>query len=219
MIFQNNVQVAFLAFALGITFGIGTIYVIASNAIFIGLLAGGFQAAGEGWRFWSLVLPHGFLELIAICIAGGAGLRMGWALIEPGDRPRGTALGEEARDAVLVILGVIPAFLVAALIEGFVTGRTGAPAVEVALGAVVAVAYMALLLRPVAGAEDPERRHQRRRSARRQSRPIDLIRRYSSATAAASVPGWASITVAPNDRMRAAASSRHVTNSAAAALS
>ena len=149
LIFQNNVQVSFLAFALGITFGIGTIYVIMSNAIFIGLLAGGFQAAGEGWRFWSLVLPHGFLELIAICIAGGAGLRMGWALIEPGDRPRGTALGEEARDAVLVILGVIPAFLVAALIEGFVTGRTGEPAVEVALGAVVAVTYVALLLRPV----------------------------------------------------------------------
>ena len=149
LIFQNNVQVAFLAFALGITFGIGTIYVIVSNAIFIGLLAGGFQAAGEGWRFWSLVLPHGFLELIAICIAGGAGLRMGWAMIEPGDRPRATALGEEARDAVLVILGVIPAFLVAALIEGFVTGRTGVPVVEVALGAIVAVAYVALLLRPV----------------------------------------------------------------------
>ena len=155
LIFQNNVQVAFLAFALGITFGIGTIYVIVSNAIFIGLLAGGFQAAGEGWRFWSLVLPHGFLELIAICIAGGAGLRMGWALIEPGDRARGTALGEEARDAVLVILGVIPAFLVAALIEGFVTGRTGAPGVEVALGAVVAVAYVALLLRPVPAPKTP----------------------------------------------------------------
>jgi uncharacterized membrane protein SpoIIM required for sporulation len=149
LIFQNNVQVSFLAFALGITFGIGTIWVITSNAIFIGLLAGGFQAAGEGWRFWSLVLPHGFLELTAICIAGGAGLRMGWALIEPGDRLRITALGEEARDAVLVILGVIPAFAVAALIEGFVTGRTGAPVVEVAIGAVVAAAYLALLLRPL----------------------------------------------------------------------
>jgi uncharacterized membrane protein SpoIIM required for sporulation len=80
---------------------------------------------------------------------------MGWAMIEPGDRARGTALGEEARDAVLVILGVIPAFLVAALIEGFVTGRTGAPGVEVALGAVVAVAYVALLLRPVPAPKTP----------------------------------------------------------------
>jgi uncharacterized membrane protein SpoIIM required for sporulation len=148
LIFQNNVQVSFLAFALGITFGIGTIWVITTNAVFIGLLAGGFQAAGEGWTFWALVLPHGLLELTAICIAGGAGLRMGWALIEPGDRPRVSALGEEARDAVLLILGVIPAFAMAALIEGFVTGRTGTPGLEVAVGAIVAAAYLVLLVFP-----------------------------------------------------------------------
>lgn len=149
LIFQNNVQVAFLAFALGITFGIGTIWVIVSNAVFIGLLAGAFQSAGEGWTFWALVLPHGFLELTAICIAGGAGLRMGWALIDPGDRARAHALGEEARDAVLLILGVIPAFAVAAFIEGFVTGHTGVAGVEVAIGAIVAGAYLALLTFPM----------------------------------------------------------------------
>jgi uncharacterized membrane protein SpoIIM required for sporulation len=149
LIFQNNLQVSFLAFALGITFGIGTVWVITTNAVFIGLLAGGYQAAGAGWTFWALVLPHGFLELTAICIAGGAGLRMGWALIDPGDRPRVAALGEEARDAVLLILGAIPAFAVAALIEGFVTGRTGSPVLEVAVGAIVAAAYLGLLLFPV----------------------------------------------------------------------
>lgn len=144
-IFQNNVQVAFLAFAFGITLGIGTIYVIVQNAAFIGLLAGAFQAAGKADIFWALVLPHGFLELIAICIAGGAGLRIGWSLVDPGDRLRLTALGEEARDAVLVVIGVIPAFGIAALIEGFVTGRTGMPIAEVALGATVAAGYLAFL--------------------------------------------------------------------------
>jgi uncharacterized membrane protein SpoIIM required for sporulation len=147
-ILQNNVQVAFLAFALGITLGAGTIWVIVQNAVLLGLLAGGFQAAGEGPTFWAFVLPHGFLELIAICIAGGAGLRVGWALIDPGDRPRLTALGEEARDAVLVVVGVIPAFVLAATIEGFVTGRTGLPVLEVALGGVVAAAYLAFLFGP-----------------------------------------------------------------------
>ena len=93
LIFQNNVQVAFLAFALGITFGIGTIWVITTNAVFIGLLAGGFQAAGKGWTFWSLVLPHGFLELTAICIAGGAGLRDGVG----DDRPGRSAARDGAR--------------------------------------------------------------------------------------------------------------------------
>lgn len=144
-IFQNNVQVAFLAFALGITLGIGTIYVVVQNAALIGLLAGAFHAAGSAQIFWSLVLPHGFLELIAICIAGGAGLRMGWSLIDPGDRLRLTALADESRDAVLVVIGVIPAFLIAALIEGFVTGRTGQPILEIALGAVLAAAYVAFL--------------------------------------------------------------------------
>lgn len=145
-IFQNNVQVAFLAFALGITLGVGTIYVVVQNAALIGLLAGAFQAADKAHLFWALVLPHGFLELTAICIAGGAGLRLGWSVIDPGDRPRLTALAEEARDAVLVVIGVIPAFGLAALIEGFVTGRTGMAIVEVALGAVVAAAYVAFLV-------------------------------------------------------------------------
>ncbi len=202
LIFQNNVQVSFLAFALGITFGIGTIWVITTNAVFIGLLAGGFQAAGEGWTFWALVLPHGFLELTAICIAGGAGLRMGWAMIDPGDRGRVTALGEEARDAVLLILGAIPAFAVAAVIEGFVTGRTGAPIVEVAdrggRGDRVPRAP------PVPDEGSVCRHGAGRTGPNGQSRPRDLIWRYSSATEAASAPGCASITVAPSPLIRAA---------------
>jgi uncharacterized membrane protein SpoIIM required for sporulation len=147
-IFQNNVQVAFLAFALGITLGIGTLFVIVQNAALIGVLGGAAQAAGKADVFWALVLPHGFLELLAICIAGGAGLRIGWSIIDPGDRLRATALAEEARDAVLVVIGVIPAFLIAALIEGFVTGRTGMPILEIGLGAAIAVAYVVFLFGP-----------------------------------------------------------------------
>jgi uncharacterized membrane protein SpoIIM required for sporulation len=147
-IFQNNVQVAFLAFALGVTLGIGTAFVIVQNAALIGVLAGAAQAAGKADIFWALVLPHGFLELIAICIAGGAGLRIGWSLVDPGDRYRLTALTEESRDAVLVVIGVIPAFGLAAVIEGFVTGRTGMPILEIGLGAAVAVGYVAFLFGP-----------------------------------------------------------------------
>jgi uncharacterized membrane protein SpoIIM required for sporulation len=149
LILQNNVQVAFLAFALGITLGIGTVFVIVQNALFLGVLAGSFDALGRSGVFWSLVLPHGMLELTAVCIAGGAGLRMGWALVDPGDRLRITALGEEAREAGLVVLGVIPAFVIAALIEGFLTGTTGMPALEIATGAVAALAYLAFLMAPL----------------------------------------------------------------------
>lgn len=145
MILVNNVQVAFLAFALGIGFGVGTLYLLVQNGALIGALAGAYTAAGKAGMFWSLVLPHGFLELTAICIAAGAGLRMGWSLIDPGERPRSTAVVEDARDAATVIVGVIPAFVVAAFIEGFLTPADVPSALKLATGAVVATAYVAFL--------------------------------------------------------------------------
>ena len=134
MILVNNVVVAFLAFALGIGLGVGTILLVTQNAVLIGALAGAYQAAGKAGVFWSLVLPHGLLEITAICIAAGAGLRMGWSVIAPGDRLRGRAVAEESRDAVVVVTGAIPAFGVAALIEGFVTGTSIPASVQLMVG-------------------------------------------------------------------------------------
>lgn len=144
----NNIQVAFLAYGLGITFGVGTVWVVVQNAVMLGELAGAFAAAGKGSEFWSLILPHGLLELLAICIAAGAGLRIGWALIAPGDRSRSQALQDAARGSVAVIIGVIPAFLLAGFIEGFITG-TGVPdAVEMAIGILAFVGYAILVFTP-----------------------------------------------------------------------
>jgi uncharacterized membrane protein SpoIIM required for sporulation len=148
VILENNLLVSFLAFAFGITLGVGTLYVLTQNAVLLGALGGAFGAGGKAGAFWSLILPHGLLEITAICIAAGAGLRMGWSLIDPGDRPRSVALADEARDAVLVVVGVIPAFIAAALIEGFITGRTGLPPVEIAVGAGVAALYLLFLFGP-----------------------------------------------------------------------
>ena len=144
-ILVNNVQVAFFAFALGITFGIGTLWIVVQNAATLGVLGGAFQALGKAGPFWSLILPHGLLELTAITIAAGAGLRMGWAVVDPGDRPRLVALSEEAARSVLVVVGVIPAFVVAAVIEGFVTGTAVPTAVQLGLGALLEVGYVAFL--------------------------------------------------------------------------
>ena len=149
VIFLNNVQVSVLSFVTGIGLGVGSIWFLVQNALLLGSLAGAYQAAGKAGVFWPLILPHGLLELTAICIAAGAGLRMGWSLIDPGDRLRGEALVAEARDAVFVVLGVIPAFLVAALIEGFVTPSGVAPAVSIGLGVVVAGAYAVVLFGPL----------------------------------------------------------------------
>lgn len=118
----NNIQVAILAFALGVFFCVGTVYVLASNGVFLGVAAGLFVHAGQADRFFGLILPHGLLELSAIVVAGAAGLRLGWAIIDPGDRSRAAALAEEGRRAVVIVLGLFVVFITAGLIEGFVTG-------------------------------------------------------------------------------------------------
>jgi uncharacterized membrane protein SpoIIM required for sporulation len=152
-ILVNNIQVAFLAFALGITFGIGTVYLVVQNAVLIGLLAGAYTSVGKAGVFWALVLPHGLLELTAIAIAAGAGLRMGWSLIDPGERRRSMAVAEEARDAAMVVLGVLPAFGVAAVVEGFLTGTSVPDPVEIGIGAGLAVLYVAVLFAPARGSK------------------------------------------------------------------
>jgi uncharacterized membrane protein SpoIIM required for sporulation len=141
----NNVRVAFLAFAFGVTAGVLTLYIVATNAAMLGVLAGAYGAVGRSVDFWALILPHGILELTAICIAAGAGLRMGWALVEPGDRPRRRAFAEEANGAVVVVLGVVPAFLLAAAIEGFVTGTSVPRALQLLLGVATAAGYLSFL--------------------------------------------------------------------------
>jgi len=142
-VFSNNVQVAFLAFALGVLLCVGTVYVLVTNGAQLGLVAGLFAAVGQSPRFWGLVLPHGLLELTSVFVAGASGLRLGWTLVDPGDRSRAAALAEEGRRAVVVVLGLVLAFAVAGSIEGFVTGRPWPTAVRVGIGVVAEAAFLA----------------------------------------------------------------------------
>lgn len=143
----NNIKVALVAFALGITMGIGTVYILIVNASMLGGIAGAFSRSGIESVFWATVLPHGALELSVIVIAGGAGLVIGWALWHPGERTRRRALREEAMKATLLAVGLIPAFIVAGMIEGFITPSTTIPvAAKVTLGVTVALVYWAYLL-------------------------------------------------------------------------
>lgn len=142
----NNVRVSFLAFAAGIALGGLTLLLVLYNGWTVGSLAAGFHVAGKGAAFWALIVPHGVLELTAIAIAAGCGMRIGWSLIEPGDRPRSRALAEESADAVTAVVGAVPAFVVAALVEGFVTGQGHIPrVVQLALGVGLGVAYLVFL--------------------------------------------------------------------------
>ncbi len=121
MIMTNNIKVGFLAFALGLTWGCGTVQILFYNGLMLGVLAGIFAGEGYSWDFWSLILPHGVLELAAIFICGGAGLILGKALVKPGDYKRRDVLLIQGKIAVKLVVGTIPMFIVAAIIEGFIT--------------------------------------------------------------------------------------------------
>ena len=152
----NNIQVALLAFAGGITFGVVTTYALVVNGLLIGALAGSFAKAGGAVYFWSLIVPHGSLELPAIVLAGAAGLLMARSLVAPGDLPRSTALRAVTPDALRLLLGTIPLFVIAGFIEAFVTPLPIAEGVKLALGGVLTVAVLSYLALAGRGAPDAE---------------------------------------------------------------
>ena len=145
-IMLNNISVAFYAFALGITAGIGTCYVILLNTMMLGALAGHFANSQLDYQFWSFILPHGILEILTILIAAGAGLRMGISLAIPGSVTRMDSLRSGAREAVLLVLGTIPMFIVAGIIETVITPSYLSGDIKIALGLVVGATTIVYLL-------------------------------------------------------------------------
>ena len=145
-IFTNNIQVSFLAFAGGIAAGLVTALVVAYNGVLLGVVTGLSFGAGNGRPFVELVVPHGVLELSCIVVTAAAGLRIGWALVEPGHSTRVDALVAEARRGVLIVLGTMPWLVLAGIVEGFVTGSGLSLAATVTVGVGLAVAFWVLVV-------------------------------------------------------------------------
>jgi uncharacterized membrane protein SpoIIM required for sporulation len=141
-VYTNNVVVSMEAFGLGILMCLPAAAVLAYNGANLGVAAGLFTAAGQTPKFWGLVLPHGLIELTSVIIAGAAGIRIGWSLIDPGDRPRRDSLATEARRSVVLLMGTVFTLAVAGTIEGFVTGSALATPWRVGLGVTVEVAFL-----------------------------------------------------------------------------
>jgi uncharacterized membrane protein SpoIIM required for sporulation len=145
-IFTNNIRVTFLVFAGGVLGGLGTAAVDVYNGVILGTVAGLAAGAGGSSRVVELVAPHGFLELSCIAVAAAAGFRVGWAVINPGARARGTALAAEARVGAELVLGTMPWLVLAGLVEGFVTPRRIGVGPALAVGIGLAAVYWGLVL-------------------------------------------------------------------------
>jgi uncharacterized membrane protein SpoIIM required for sporulation len=145
VVWTNNAWIAAQCIGLGIT-GIFPAYVLFTNAVGVGSIGGMMAAHGELGLFLQLIAPHGLLELTAVFVAGGAGLRIFWTLIDPGPRTRGRALAEEGRALFTVALGLVGVLAVSGVVEGFVTGSGMAWWLKIVVGAVVLAAFWAYTL-------------------------------------------------------------------------
>lgn len=116
---SNNISVAFRTFASGILFGVGSIFFLVYNGLLMGAVAGHLTNAEFTQTFFTFVIGHGSFELTAICIAGAAGLKLGYALLAPGNLSRKESLKRAGHIAIQLVYGVIIMLVIAAFIEAF----------------------------------------------------------------------------------------------------
>jgi uncharacterized membrane protein SpoIIM required for sporulation len=115
----NNISVAFRTFASGLLLGVGSGFFLVYNGAVIGAVSGHLTNVGFTTPFFTFVIGHGSFELTAIVLAGAAGLKLGYALLVPGQLTRLQALRQAARGAIELVYGVILMLLIAAFIEAF----------------------------------------------------------------------------------------------------
>ncbi|WP_077798408.1 stage II sporulation protein M [Streptomyces sp. JHA26] len=142
-VWTNNAWAAALCLILGVFLGLPVIWILFQNMLNLGIGFGLMSSAGRLDTFLGLVLPHGLLELTAVFVAAGTGLRLGWTLIDPGPRTRRTALAEEGRAAIGMAVGLALVLFVSGAIEGFVT-PSGLPTwARITIGVVAELAFLA----------------------------------------------------------------------------
>jgi uncharacterized membrane protein SpoIIM required for sporulation len=151
----NNIQVSFMTWGMGLTFGIGTLWLLLFNGLMLGAISAACLRAGMLLPLTEFIVAHGSLELPAIWISGGAGLLMAQAMVFPGRYSRRDELRLKGRSSVQIIVGIVPLLLVAGAIEAFVSPSSIPGVAKALLGLSLAIALGAYILvrgRPEGGA-------------------------------------------------------------------
>jgi len=121
---KNNISIAFRCFAGGMVIGIGTLLVLFFNGMFMGSIAGHLTRLDYVDTFYPFVVGHGSFELTAIVFSGAAGLRLGYAILNPGQLSRLDALRKAGRDVVPMLYGIFLMLVIAAFLEAFWSSST-----------------------------------------------------------------------------------------------
>lgn len=145
-VWVNNSWVAAQCIAFAILLGLPIPYVLFQNATNLGVNAGLMFSAGKGDLFLGLITPHGLLELTAVFLAGAVGMRLGWTVIAPGDRPRGQVLAEQGRAVVAAAIGLAVVLLVSGLIEALVTPSPLPTWMRIGIGILAELAFLGYVI-------------------------------------------------------------------------
>ncbi len=145
-ILTNNIQISFFAFIGGITAGVLTVVVLIYNGVTLGSTFGLTIEAGNGDVLWGFVFPHGFLEISCIIVAGAAGLRIAWAIINPGFKTRARSLRDEGRQALASALVVAVTLFFCGIVEGMVSTSGVSTPAGLAIGISLFVFFWGLVI-------------------------------------------------------------------------
>jgi len=159
-IMSNNIIVSIRAFAMGALFGVGAFYDIALFGAHVGSVFGACYKLNPPFAadLGTFVIGHGVIELSVVCFCGGAGMMIGYAIINPGDLTRAQALKKKGMEAAKIVIGCACLLVVAGLIEGFISPSALPAAVKVATGiltGIVMYSYLFLAGRPAETIVEP----------------------------------------------------------------
>jgi uncharacterized membrane protein SpoIIM required for sporulation len=141
-VWTNNAWVAAMALFTGVLI-LPAVYLLFMNALNVGVSAGLMAEAGRLDSFFGFILPHGMLELTAVFVAGGAGLKLGWTLIDPGRSSRLEAVARQGRATAALALGLVAVLLVSGFLEGFVTPSPLPASARIAIGLAAEFLFLA----------------------------------------------------------------------------
>ncbi len=144
-VWTNNAWVSAQVIAMGVL-GVPVVLILLNNMLNLGLVGGILTNHGAAHVFWGLILPHGLLELTAVFVAGGSGLRLFWSWVAPGPRTRTAALAREGRTTVGIAVGLVAVLAISGVIEAFVTPSPLPTWARIAIGILAWLAFLAYAL-------------------------------------------------------------------------
>jgi uncharacterized membrane protein SpoIIM required for sporulation len=146
-ILTNNIGVTFRVFAMGAFFGIGAFYDLAFEGARLGSVFAACYKLNPpfGDALASFVVGHGVIELSTIIFCAGAGMMIGYSLINPGDLSRSQALKQKGIEAVRIVIGCAFLLVIAGIIEGFISPSNLSPVVKFGVGITTGIAMYSYL--------------------------------------------------------------------------